>query len=326
MNTEIRIVGTGSYLPEKVLTNFDLEKIVDTSDKWIRERTGIKERRIAAEYQATSDLGTEAALRALKMAGISPAEIDLIVVSTITPDMFFPSTACFIQKNIGAKNAAAFDVMAACSGFLYGLATVEGLVRGGRYKKVLLVASETLSKITDWEDRGTCVLLADGAGACVVVPDKEKHLLSYNLGASGEFGHLLYMPAGGSRLPASVETVKNKKHCLKMKGNELFKIAVRVLAEAGMKAIQEAGIKPEDISLFIPHQANWRIMKACARRIGIPEDKVFITIHKYGNTSASTIPIALDEAVREGRIKEGDLILLDAFGGGLTWGACVIRW
>ncbi len=326
MNKEIRIVGTGSYLPEKVLTNFDLEKIVDTSDKWIHERTGIKERRIAAPDQATSDLGTEAALRALKMAGVSPGELDLIVVATITPDMFFPSTACFIQKRIGAKNAAAFDVMAACSGFVYGLATVEGLVRGGRYKKVLFVASETLSKITDWEDRGTCVLLADGAGACVIVPDAQKHLLSYTLGANGEFGHLLYMPAGGSRLPASVETVKNRKHYLKMKGNELFKIAVRILAEAGMAAIEEAGIKPEDISLFIPHQANWRIMKACARRIGIPEDKVFITIHKYGNTSASTIPIALDEAVREGRIKEGDLILLDAFGGGLTWGACVIRW
>ena len=322
----IRIVGTGSYLPEKVLTNFDLEKIVDTSDKWIRERTGIQERRIALPQQAASDLGAEASLNALKMAGISPEEIDLLVVATITPDMFFPSTACFIQRKIGARNAAAFDLMAACSGFIYGLAVVEGLVKGGKFKKILLVASETLSKITDWEDRATCVLLGDGAGACVIVSDTEKRLLSYTLGAKGEFGSLLYMPGGGSRLPASIESVKNRKHYLKMKGNELFKIAVRILAKAGRETIEEAGVKPEDISLFIPHQANWRIMKACAQRIGISEEKIYVTIDKYGNTSAATIPIALDEAVREGKIKENDLVLMDAFGGGLTWGACVIKW
>ena len=322
----IRIVGTGSYLPKKVLTNFDLEKKVDTSDEWIRERTGIRERRIADKDEASSDLGAEAGKKALKMAGISPEELDLIIVATITPDMFFPSTACFIQKKIGAKNAAVFDIMAACSGFIYGLSVIEGLIQTGKYKKILLIASETLSKITDWEDRATCVLLGDGAGASVIVPDNKKHLLSFTLGADGSLGHLLYIPGGGSRLPPTIESVKNKEHYLKMKGNELFKIAVRVLTDSGLKVIKEAKIKPEDIDLFVPHQANLRIMRACAKRIGIPEDKIYITIDKYGNTSAATIPIALDEALRGGRIKENDLILVDAFGGGLTWGAGVIRW
>jgi len=321
-----RIVGTGSYLPEKILTNFDLEKMVDTSDEWIRERTGIRERRIASPQEAASDLGVRASQKALQMAGISPEDLDLIVVATITPDMFFPSTACFIQQKLGAKNAAAFDISAACSGFIYGLVVVNGLIHCGKFKRILLVAAETLSKITDWEDRSTCVLLGDGAGACVIVPHNEKTLLSYTLGADGNCGHLLFIPGGGSRLPATEETVRNKKHFLKMKGNELFKIAVRVLAESALKVIKEAGISPEDISLFIPHQANWRIMKACAQKIGLPLEKIYVTVDRYGNTSAATIPIALDEAVRERKVNRGDILLLDAFGGGLTWGACILKW
>ena len=321
-----KIVGTGSYLPERILTNYDLEKMVDTTDEWIRERTGIRERRIAESRMASSDLGVRAARKALESAGISPEELDLIVTATITPDMFFPSTACFIQKKLGARNAAALDIMAACSGFIYGLILVDGLFRSGNFERILLVATETLSKITDWEDRSTCVLLGDGAGACVMVKDSKERLLSYTIGANGDYGHLLFIPGGGSRLPATEETVKGKKHYLKMKGNELFKIAVKVLTESAIKVIEKAGISPKDISLFFPHQANWRIMRACAVRLGIPEERIYVTVDRMGNTSAASIPTALDEAVRKGRVKEGDLLLMDAFGGGLTWGACVLRW
>jgi 3-oxoacyl-[acyl-carrier-protein] synthase-3 len=328
MIKNIKIVGTGSYLPEKILTNFDLEKMVDTSDEWIRVRTGIRERRIARENQASSDLGIEAAKIALKEASLNPKELDLIVVATITPDMFFPSTACIVQDKLGAKNAAALDVAAACSGFVYGLIICQSLICQGLYKKVLLIAAETLSKITDWEDRATCVLLGDGAGAAVLTPSNSKNqgILASVLGAVGSAGELLYLPAGGSRNPPTHKTVDKKLHYLKMHGNELFKLAVKCLVGAAEHVIQKAKVKPQDIDLLVFHQANVRIMRASAMRIGVPMDKVYINVDRYGNTSSATIPIALDEALREGKIKKGDLILLDAFGGGLTWGACLLRW
>ncbi len=328
MVKNMKIVGTGSYLPEKILTNFDLEKMVDTSDEWIRVRTGIRERRIAREDQASSDLAIEAAKIALKKASLKPNELDLIMVASITPDMFFPSTACVVQDKLGAKNAAALDISAACSGFIYGLVLCHSLICQGQYKKVLLIAAETLSKITDWEDRATCVLLGDGAGAAVLTPtnsDKEG-LLASVLGAIGSAGELLYLPGGGSHHPATHQTVDKKLHYLKMQGNELFKLAVKSLVEGANYVIRKAKVKPEDIDLFIPHQANIRIINASAKRVGVPMDKVYINVDKYGNTSAASIPIALDEALKEGKIKKGNLILLDAFGGGLTWGACLLRW
>ncbi|MDD5454198.1 MAG: ketoacyl-ACP synthase III [Candidatus Ratteibacteria bacterium] len=328
MAKNIKIIGIGSYLPEKVLTNADMEKMVDTTDEWITERTGIKERRIARKDQASSDLGLEAAKKALKNASLDPKELDLILVATITPDMFFPSTACTIQDKLGASNAAALDISAACSGFLYGLVLCDSLIRQGQYKNILLIASETLSKITDWEDRSSCVLLGDGAAALVITAsDSEKEgILASSLGAIGSAGKLLYLPGGGSRNPATEETVKNRMHYLKMQGNELFKIAVKSLVDSAKDVMKKAKVKPEDIDLFIPHQANLRIINATATRIGIPSEKVFVNVNKYGNTSAATIPVALDEALQAGRIKKGDLILLDAFGGGLTWGAILLRW
>ena len=328
MPKNIKVAGLGSFLPEKILTNADLEKTVDTSDEWIRVRTGIKERRIARKDQASSDLAVEAAKIALKNASIDPKDLDLIVVASITPDMSFPSTACIVQDKLGAKNAAALDVSAACSGFIYGLVICHSLICQGQYKKVLLIAAETLSKITDWEDRATCVLLGDGAGAVALTPsDSTKQgLLASTLGAMGSAGNLLYLPGGGSRNPATHKTVDERLHYLKMQGNELFKLAVKSLVEAAQTVMEKAKVKPEDIDLLIPHQANIRIIKAFATRIGILEKKVFINVDKYGNTSAATIPIALDEAFRAGKIKKGDLILLDAFGGGLTWGACLLRW
>lgn len=321
------IVGTGSCIPDRVLTNFDLEKMVDTSDEWIMTRTGIRERRIVNEEMAASDLALRAAERALKAAGTSPAEIDLIVVATITPDMAFPATACLVQDKIGAKGAAAFDISAACSGFVYGLSVVDQFVKNGTYETALLIGTETLSKITNWTDRNTCVLLGDGAGAVVVKSTvEEKGILSFYLGANGGLGDLLKLPAGGSRMPPTHETIDNRLHYVKMKGNELFKVAVQVLAKAAEEALSRLHLSPEEISLLIPHQANLRIIQAAAEKVGIPLSKVYINIHKYGNTSSASIAIALDEAVRGGRIKEGDIIVLDAFGGGLTWGACVVRW
>lgn len=321
------IVGTGSFVPDKVLSNLDLEKMVDTSDEWIITRTGIKERRIVGEEVATSDLALKAAERALKVARVNPLEIDLVVVATITPDTAFPSTACLVQDRIGAKRAAAFDISAACSGFVYGLSVVDQFIKSGTYETVLLIGAETLSKITDWTDRNTCVLLGDGAGAVVLRPTEEdKGILSFYLGADGGAGDLLKLPAGGSRNPPTYETIDNRLHYVKMKGNELFKVAVRVLVKAAEEALSRLHRSSEDISLLIPHQANIRIIQAMAEKLGLPLSKVYININKYGNTSSASIAIALDEAVRGGRIKEGDLIVLDAFGGGLTWGACVIKW
>lgn len=323
----IRIVGTGSYMPEKVLTNKDLEKIVDTSDEWIVSRTGIKERRICSDKEAASDLGIKAARRALKDANVKVEDIDLVIVATITPDMFFPATSCIIQTELGIKNAAVFDLNAACAGFIYSLSTAQQFLQTGTYKTALVIATETLSKITDWEDRNTCVLLGDGAGAAVLKKEKgDSGILSCYLDADGRYGDLLNMPAGGSRIPATVETVKNRLHYLKMKGNETFRIAIPEMTKSVKRGLEGCGLKIEDIALLIPHQANIRIINALAKRLSLPIKKVFINIDRCANTSAATVAIALDEANHQGRIKKGDIIELVAFGAGFTWGSCVIKW
>ncbi|MBI5574551.1 MAG: ketoacyl-ACP synthase III [Elusimicrobia bacterium] len=322
----IEIIGIGSYLPEKILTNAELEKMVATSDEWITTRTGIKERRIAKDMEATSDLAIQSAKRALKKANITPEEIDAIIVATITPDMFFPSTACFIQKEIGAKNAAAFDISAACSGFIYGLAIAKSFINSDTYKTVMVIGAEKLSSITDWTDRNICVLLGDGAGSVILrKTNSTSDILSTYLGADGNYGDLLLIPGGGSRNPATHKTVDARLHYMKMEGNKIFKIAVRAMADSAKKAIELAGITCNDVKLIIPHQANIRIIEAVAKQLDVPMDKVFLNIQKYGNTSAATTPIALEEAIYEGKVKKGDIVVLVAFGGGLTWGATAIK-
>ena len=322
-----RIIGTGAYAPKKVLTNHDLEKMVETNDAWIVERTGIKERRICEKGQTTSDLATEAAHRALKAAGIAAADLDMIICATLTPDTAMPSLGCVLQARLHAKKAAAFDVYAACSGFLYGLSIADAFIKSGMHQTILVVGAEALSRFTDWEDRTTCVLFGDGAGAAVVQRHAGKRgILSTHLHSDGTFGDLLHLPAGGARHPATHDTVDKRQHYIKMKGNETFKVAVRALEDVVQEALEHNKVKPEDIDLLIPHQANLRIIQAMAKRLDMPMEKVVLTIHKYGNTSAASIPMALDEAVRDGRIKENDLLLLEAFGGGLTWASALIRW
>jgi len=324
---KVGIVGLGKYLPENRLTNKDLERIVDTTDEWIMARTGIKERRIARDDEATSDMAVRAAKAALENARLKPTDIDLIIVATITPDMFFPATACIVQEKLGINRAPAFDLSVACSGFIYGIAIANQFIKSGVYKHVMVIAAEKMSSVTDWKDRGTCVLMGDGAGAAILGEVKEGGILSVYLGADGSKGDLLKMPAGGSRLPASISTVEGRLHYLKMHGNELFKHAVKIMAEAALKATEPLGLKGEDISLVIPHQANVRILNAVAKRMGIdPAEKLYLNIDKYGNMSAASSAVALTEAVEEGRVKKGDTILLDAFGAGLTWGAIVIKW
>ena len=321
-----KVSGVGSYVPSKVLTNQDLEKIVDTSDEWITTRTGIKERRIASPQETTSSLALEAARRALQMAQVDPQELDLILVATVTPDMAFPATACLLQRELGAPRAACFDLEAGCTGFVYALVVAEKYLIGGGGNKALVVGAETLSKIVDWEDRATCVLFGDGAGACILEKTDHPGLLASYLGSDGGGAHLLELPAGGSRMPASKESVAGRMHYIKMNGNEVFKFAVRIMEEASREVARRAGIELEEVALFIPHQANIRIIDSAARRLKIPQEKIFVNVHKYGNTSSASIPIALDEAYREGRIKDGDLLLLVGFGAGLTWGSTVIRW
>ncbi|HPT06575.1 MAG TPA: beta-ketoacyl-ACP synthase III [Candidatus Omnitrophota bacterium] len=323
---KVGFIGIGSYVPEKILTNADLEKMVDTSDEWITSRTGIKERRIIAQSEATSDLAYKAALQALAEAKLKPEQIDLIIVATITPDMQFPSTACFVQHKLGATNAFCFDVAAACAGFVYAVTIAKQFIARGALKNALVIGSETLSTITDWQDRNTCVLFGDGAGACVLSEVKSGGILSSYLGSDGSMSDILMVPGGGSRNPASHETIDQRQHFIKMRGNELFKIAVNVMAEAACKAVEKAGLKADDIDLVIPHQANIRIIMAVAKKLGLTEEKVFFNIEKYGNTSSASTIIALTEAVKIGRVRKGDIILLDAFGAGLTWGACVIQW
>lgn len=323
----IGIVGYGKYVPEKILTNADLEQIVETNDEWIVTRTGIRERHIAAPEQATSDLAYEAAVQALKSAGITAEELELIIVATVTPDTFFPSTACILQDKLGAKKAAAFDLSAACSGFVYGMATANGLLQTGMYNNALVIGADTLSRITDYTDRNTCVLFGDGAGAVVLgeVP-QGRGFLSFDLGAEGAGGSLLKLEGGGSRLPASETTVQDKKHFIYMNGREVFKFAVRVMGTATEEVLRKAGKGKEDIDLFVPHQANIRIIQSAMQRLDLPEEKCVINVDKYANTSAASIPLALVEAAEEGRMKEGDTVLLVGFGGGLTWGASVLVW
>lgn len=321
-----KIAGLGKYLPADKLTNFDLEKMVDTSDEWITSRTGIKERRIVRNKKASSDLAHEAAKVALKRAGIKGNELDAIIVSTITPDRQFPSTACYVQNSLKANKAAAFDLSAACSGYVYSLTVAWQFISGGLYKKVLVIGSEVLSLVTDWQDRSTCVLFGDGAGAAVLVDSSKKSFLSAYLGADGSQEELLMLPAGGSRLPANNDTVGKRQHFIKMKGNELFRIAVRVMVNAAREALKQANLTSSDVNLFIPHQANIRIINAVAERLSISEDKLFLNIERYGNMSAASSAVALCEAWEEGRIKKDDIIMLDTFGGGLVWGSNVIRW
>lgn len=330
MNNGLRsvgILGTGSAVPPKVLTNFDLEKMVDTNDEWIVSRTGIRERRIADEATACSDLALEAAQKAIENAGITAEDLDMIIVATVTPDMFFPSTACILQDKLGASKASAFDLEAACSGFLYGLTVAQQFIATGMYKHVLVVGAETLSKIMDFTDRGTCVLFGDGAGAAVLGEVEEGYgILSTDLGAKGEGGKYLTLPAGGSRMPASRETVDNRQHYIHMGGGEVFKFAVRIMGQGAVSVIEKAGLVIEDVDYLVPHQANIRIIEAAAKRVKLPMEKVKVNLDRYGNMSAASIPVALDEALREGKIKRGDHIVLVGFGGGLTWGAALIKW
>lgn len=323
----VGISGVGSYVPEKVLTNYDLSKVVDTNNEWIVERTGIEERRIADKNQSASDLAIQAALKALEDAKTKPEEIDLIIVATVTPDYFFPSTACVIQSSIGATKAAAFDMSVGCSGFVYGIATGANFISSGIYKKVLVIGSEVLSKIVNWEDRNTCVLFGDGAGAVVLEECEEGYgILSYELGSDGSNGESLIVPAGGSKLPTSLDTVENKLHSIHMEGRDVFKFAVRIMEKASLDAVEKAKLKLEDLDFLVPHQANIRIIDAALKKLKLGRDKACINLNRYGNMSSASIPVALDEALKEGRIKKGDNLVLVAFGAGLTWGSMVIKW
>ena len=321
-----RITGTGSYAPPKVLTNRDLEAMVATSDEWITERTGIRERRIAAPGEACSDLAVKAAEQALRAAGVRAEDLDLILLATCTGDYPLPATACLVQHRLGATRAAACDLSAACCGFVYALSVADAYVRTGM-RHVLVIGSEVMSAILDWTDRNTCILFGDGAGAAVVsgVQD-DAGILSTHLRSDGGLYELIAVPAGGSRLPLSEKVVAEKMNCVKMKGNETFKVAVRMLEEIARETLASNKLTIEDIDLYVPHQANVRILKAVAERLGLPLEKIMLNLDRYGNTSAASIPIALDEAVRQGRIKDGSLVMLGAFGAGLTWASALIRW
>ncbi|MEW6082951.1 MAG: beta-ketoacyl-ACP synthase III [Bacillota bacterium] len=321
------VVGVGSSLGQRVLTNQDLEKMVDTSDQWIRERTGILTRYILEQGEATSDLATRAALKALEHCGKAPEDLDLILVATATPDMIFPATSCMVQRNLGAHGAAAFDILAGCSGFVYGIATAASFVEARMYENVLVIGSDALSRITDYEDRATCVLFGDGAGAAVVSPAQgDEGILASCLGADGHGASVLCLPAGGSLMPASAETVAGRQHFLKMDGKRVFEFAVKVMGKASRLVLEKAGLDIEDVSLFIPHQANIRIIEAARKRFRVPMERMALNLDRYGNMSTASIPVALDEAARSGRLKVGDVVLMVAFGAGLTWGASVVRW
>jgi 3-oxoacyl-[acyl-carrier-protein] synthase-3 len=321
-----RIIGVGMYAPPKILTNEDFEKIVDTSDEWIVTRTGMKVRHIADESMASSDLSTEAAKEALQVAGIAAADLDLIVIGTISPDYAYPSTACLVQANLGNKKAACFDVSAACPGFLHGLSIADQYIRSGKFKNALVIGTEILSKVTNYDDRNTCVLFGDGSGAVVLqAHDGEQGIIDTLLGADGTLSQLLIQPAGGSRMPATHETVDKKLHTVHMAGNEVFKNAVRAMESASFDILKRNHIDASQLALCIPHQANIRIIEALQKRLRLPDEKVFVNIHKYGNISSATIPIGLYEALQEGRIKPGDLVLLVSFGGGFVWASALVR-
>jgi len=321
------ITGTGSFVPEKIMTNFDLEKMVDTSDEWIVTRTGISERRIADEKTATSDLATKAAQIAMEDAGVTAEEIDLILVATVTSDMAFPSTACVVQKNLAAFNAAAYDLSAGCSGFVYGLATANSFIESGMYKNVLVIGAETLSKIINWDDRNTCVLFGDGAGAAVVSRcDPSEGILAVKIGSNGNHDGLITQPAGGSRMPVNCDILKQKLNTIHMEGSEVFKLAIRTMASVSEEVLLKSGLTVEDMRLVIPHQANKRIIDGIFNRLKVTEHQTYLNLNKFGNTSAASIPLALDEAAKNGVLKKGDNVLLVAFGSGLTWGATTIKW
>ncbi len=322
----IGIIGLGCYVPSKVLTNKDLEGMVDTSDEWISTRTGIRERRLAAANESTSVLALNAARQALKKSGLKAEELDLILVATISPDMPFPATACLLQDALGAKNAACLDVSAACAGFVYGIVMAQQFLLSGAYKNALVIGAEKLSSLTDWKDRNTCVLFGDGAGAAVLAPVDKGGILASYLGSDGSMADLLMVPAGGSRQPASRETVDQRLHFIKMRGNEVFKLAVKIMSDAACKALKKCKLEVEDIDCFIPHQANMRILDAVARKMKLPREKIFFNVAHYGNMSSASTAVALCEAYEAGRIKPGDIVVLDAFGAGLVWGACVIEW
>jgi 3-oxoacyl-[acyl-carrier-protein] synthase-3 len=324
----IGIIGIGTYIPDKIVDNYELEKLVDTSNEWIITRTGIKERRIAPEGMSTSDLAQIAAERAIMDAGIDKSEIDLLILASIVPDMFFPSTACIVQGKLGLRNdIAAFDISAACSGFIYALEVGRQFILSGNCKHVLVVASEVLSKVVDWRDRNTCVLFGDGAGAVVLKEVNSGYgIKSTYLACDGTLSNLLEMPAGGTRLPASIQTVKERKHFLKMKGNELFKIAIKMMANSIKKVLKKANISSQEVDLLIPHQANIRIIEGVSKMLKFSMDKVFVNLDRYGNTSAASLVIAIKEALEGKRLREGDILVTTAFGSGLTWGANVIKW
>jgi len=323
----VSIIGTGSYVPEKILTNEDLSRMVDTSDEWITTRTGIKQRRIAAKDEHTSDMAAKAALKAIEQAKISPAEIDLILVATATPDMLFPATACFVQKKIAATKAACLDISAACAGFLFGVEIAQQFITSHTYDTVLVIGADKLTAITNWSDRNTCILFGDGAGAAILRHRGGSHgVISTHIGSDGQYTDILFMPGGGSRCPITRENVDLNLQTIHMTGKEVYKHAVTAMLSAAEKALEQAGLRIEDIACVIPHQANMRIIEGIADRLGIPLEKFYVNLDRYGNTSAAAVAIALDEANRSGRIKPGDYVLMVVFGGGLTWAGTVIEW
>jgi 3-oxoacyl-[acyl-carrier-protein] synthase-3 len=325
--TRAKITAVGAYAPKRILTNADLEKMVATSDEWIVQRSGIRERHIADETEATSDLAVKAAQQALERASLTPDDIDFIVLGTTSADMQFPSTANFVQYKLGCRKTGSVDVWAACTGSIYSLSIGAQYVQTGKYRRVLAIGAETLSRITDWTDRGTCVLLADAAGAAILEPSAdERGIIDTDLYSDGQHWELLYMAGGGTRHPASHETVDARMHYVKMKGNELFKVAVRMFEECAARILARHGFTVADVDLFIPHQANLRIIEAAAKRLAFPMERVFLNLDRYGNTGAASLYVALEEAVSAGRLRRGDLVLMAAFGGGVTWGAALMRW
>lgn len=327
LNYNAGIVGIGTYLPEKILSNNDLEKVVDTSDEWITSKTGIKERRIASSEQATSDLAFLAGKQALKDAEVNPDEVDLIIVATATPDMMFPATACIVQEKLGAINASAFDLEAGCTGFIYAITVGSQFIASGMYKTVLIIGAETLSRILDWKDRTTCVLFGDGAGAVLLKPvESNRGILACHLGADGTGSSTLTMPAGGSRMPATSETADKKLHTVHMNGHEVYKFATRIIVDAAKKVLEKAHLSISEIDLFIPHQANIRIIDSSAKKLGLPMEKIMVNIERFGNTSSASIPLALADALEQGTVKDGDNIVMVGFGSGLTFGAVAMKW